>query len=112
MQELTEYELVPEAWGGDVPCMPVSAKSGDGIPDLLEMIQLVADTSELKANPDRMARGTVIEAKLDKGRGPVATILVQTGTLHAGDAVIAGAPSGACASCSTTAESGWRRRPL
>ena len=94
MQELTEYELVPEAWGGDVPCMPVSAKSGDGIPDLLEMIQLVADTSELKANPDRMARGTVIEAKLDKGRGPVATILVQTGTLHAGDAVIAGSTFG------------------
>ena len=94
MQELTEYELVPEAWGGDVPCMPVSAKTGNGIPDLLEMIQLVADTSELKANPDRMARGTVIEAKLDKGRGPVATILVQTGTLHAGDAVIAGSTFG------------------
>ena len=94
MQELTEYELVPEAWGGDVPCIPVSAKTHQGIDDLLEMIQLVADTSELKANPDRMARGTVIEAKLDKGRGPIATILVQSGTLHTGDAVIAGTTFG------------------
>ncbi len=94
MQELTEYELVPEEWGGDVPCIKVSAKTSEGIPDLLEMIQLVADTSELKANPDKMAKGTVIEAKLDKGRGPVATILVQSGTLHTGDVVIAGTAIG------------------
>ena len=94
MQELTEYELVPEEWGGDVPCIPVSAKSKQGIGDLLEMIQLVADTSELKANPNKMAKGTVIEAKLDKGRGPVATILVQSGTLHDGDVVIAGTSVG------------------
>ena len=94
MQELTEYELVPEAWGGDVPCIPVSAKTREGIEDLLEMIQLVADTNELKANPDRAARGTVVEAKLDRGRGPVATILVQTGTLNVGDAVIAGTTFG------------------
>jgi translation initiation factor IF-2 len=94
MQELTEYELVPEAWGGDVPCIPVSAKSKQGIGDLLEMIQLVADTSELKANPNKLAKGTVIEAKLDKGRGPVATVLVQSGTLHAGDVVIAGTSVG------------------
>ena len=94
MQELTEYELVPEEWGGDVPCIPVSAKTREGIEDLLEMIQLVADTNELKANPDRAARGTVVEAKLDRGRGPVATILVQTGTLNVGDAVIAGTTFG------------------
>ncbi len=94
MQELTEYELVPEEWGGDVPCIPVSAKSNHGIGDLLEMIQLVADTSELKANPAKLAKGTVIEAKLDKGRGPVATILVQSGTLHTGDVVIAGTAVG------------------
>lgn len=94
MQELTEYELVPEEWGGDVPCIPVSAKSREGIGDLLEMIQLVADTNELKANPNRLAKGTVIEAKLDKGRGPVTTILVQSGTLHAGDVVIAGTSVG------------------
>ncbi len=94
MQELTEYELVPEEWGGDIPCIRVSAKTKEGIEDLLEMIQLVADTSELKANPERMAKGTVIEAKLDKGRGPVATILVQGGTLHVGDAVIAGTTFG------------------
>lgn len=94
MQELTEYELVPEEWGGDVPCIPVSAKSREGIEDLLEMIQLVADTNELKANPNRLAKGTVIEAKLDKGRGPVTTILVQSGTLHSGDVVIAGTSVG------------------
>ena len=94
MQELTEHELVAEAWGGNVPCIKVSAKTGEGINDLLEIIQLVADTSELKANPDRMARGTVIEAKLDKGRGPIATVLVQTGTLRVGDAVIAGTTFG------------------
>lgn len=94
MQELTEHGIVPEEWGGDVPCIKVSAKTKDGIADLLEMIQLLAETSELKANPDRMAKGTVIEAKLDRGRGPVATILVQAGTLHEGDAVIAGSTFG------------------
>ncbi len=94
MQELTEYELVPEEWGGDVPCIRVSAKTREGIDDLLEMIQLVADTSELKANPDKLAKGTVIEAKLDKGRGPVATVLVQSGTLRMGDIVIAGTAVG------------------
>lgn len=93
-QELTEYELVPEEWGGDVVCVEVSAKTKQGIPELLEMIQLVADVRELKANPDRMAKGTVIEAKLDKGRGPVATILVQNGTLKTGSAVIAGTAVG------------------
>ena len=93
-QELTEYELVCEDWGGDVICCPVSAKTGDGIENLLEMILLVADTMELKANPDRMAKGTVIESRLDKGRGPIATVLVQNGTLHLGDAVIAGTAFG------------------
>ncbi len=93
-QELTEYELVPEEWGGDVICVPVSAKSGAGIDTLLEMILLVAETQELTANPDRLARGTVIEAKLDRGRGPVATILVQNGTLRTGDIVIAGTALG------------------
>ncbi len=93
-QELTEYELVPEEWGGDVICVPVSAKTGEGIESLLEMILLVAETQELTANPDRLARGTVIESKLDRGRGPVATILVQNGTLHTGDMVIAGTALG------------------
>ena len=93
-QELTEYELVPEEWGGDVICVPVSAKTKMGIQDLLENIQLVAEVKELKANPDRMAKGTVIEAKLDKGRGPVATILIQNGTLKTGDSVIAGTAVG------------------
>ena len=93
-QELTEYGLVPEEWGGDVICVPVSAKTGENIDTLLEMINLVAEVQELKANPDRMAAGTVIEAKLDKGRGPVATILVQNGTLHTGDVIIAGAALG------------------
>ncbi len=94
MQELTEYELVPEEWGGDVVCVPVSAKTHQGLDNLLEMIQLVADMKELKANPDRMAKGTVIEARLDKGRGPVATLLVQNGTLHTGDILIAGSTVG------------------
>ena len=76
-QELTEYELVPEEWGGDVPCIPVSAVTGEGIDDLLEMVTLVAEVKELKANPNRMAKGAVIEARLDKGRGPIATVLVQ-----------------------------------
>ncbi|MFV0498001.1 MAG: translation initiation factor IF-2 [Candidatus Fimivivens sp.] len=93
-QELTEYELVPEEWGGDVICVPVSAKAGTGIDTLLEMILLVSETQELTANPDRFAKGTVIEAKLDKGRGPVATVLVQNGTLKIGDMVIAGTALG------------------
>ncbi|MEG0018514.1 MAG: translation initiation factor IF-2, partial [Hydrogenoanaerobacterium sp.] len=93
-QELTEYELVPEEWGGDVICVPVSAKTREGLDTLLETVLLVADVKELKANPDRQAKGTVIEAKLDKGRGPVATILVQNGTLHTGDVVIAGTTTG------------------
>ncbi len=89
-QELTEYDLVPEEWGGDVVCVPVSALTGEGVDTLLEMVGLVADMRELKANPDRLAKGTVIEARLDKGRGPVASLLVQNGTLHVGDALIAG----------------------
>ena len=93
-QELTEYELVPEEWGGDVICVPASAVTKQGIDTLLEMVQLVADMKELKANPDRLAKGTVIEAKLDKGRGPVATVLVQNGTLHTGDVIIAGTALG------------------
>ncbi len=93
-QELTKYDLVPEDWGGDVICVPVSALTGMGIDDLLENILLVAEVKELKANPKRRAKGIVIEAKLDKGRGPVATILVQSGTLHSGDIVIAGTAVG------------------
>ncbi len=93
-QQLTEYELVPEEWGGDTPCIPVSAKNKDGIDDLLEMILLVADMKELKANPDRAAKGTVVEARLDKGRGPIATVLVQNGTLHTGDVIVAGTTVG------------------
>ena len=94
LQELTKYELVPEEWGGDVICVPVSALTGMGIDDLLESVLLVADVKELKANPDRRAKGIVIEAKLDRGRGPVATVLVQNGTLHTGDIVIAGTAVG------------------
>ncbi len=93
-QELTKYELVPEEWGGDVICVPVSALTGMGIDDLLENVLLVAEVKELKANPDRRAKGIVIEAKLDKGRGPVATVLVQNGTLKNGDIVIAGTSVG------------------
>ena len=93
-QELTEYELVPEEWGGDVICVPVSAVTGQGIDDLLENICLVADVQDLKANPNRLAKGAVIEARLDKGRGPVATLLVQNGTLHSGDIIIAGTSVG------------------
>lgn len=89
-QQLTEYELIPEEWGGDTPCIPVSAKTKQGLDDLLEMVTLVAEMKELKANPDRAAKGTVIEARLDKGRGPIATVLVQNGTLHKGDTIIAG----------------------
>ncbi len=89
-QQLTEYELVPEEWGGDVLCVPVSAKTHEGLDDLLESILLVTDVMDLKANPDRAAKGTVIEARLDKGRGPVATVLVQNGTLKVGDVIVAG----------------------
>ncbi|MCH5320579.1 MAG: translation initiation factor IF-2, partial [Eubacterium sp.] len=94
MQQLTEHELVPEEWGGDVICVPVSAKTKMGIDKLLETILLVAEMAELKANPDRTAKGVVIEAKLDKGRGPVATLLIQNGTLHAGDIIVAGTAVG------------------
>lgn len=94
MQELTEQGLVPEEWGGDTICVPVSAVKHENIDKLLEMILLVADLKELKANPDRAAKGAVIEARLDKGRGPVATILVQNGTLHTGDIIIAGTAVG------------------
>ena len=93
-QQLTEYELVCEEWGGDTICVPVSAKTGEGIEELLENILLVAEVRELKANPNRLAKGTVIEARLDKGRGPIATILVQNGTLHTGDVIIAGTAVG------------------
>ncbi len=93
-QELTEHGLVIEEWGGDVICVPVSAKTGEGIDNLLEMVNLTAEVLELKANPDRLAQGAVIEAKLDKGRGPVATVLVQKGTLRTGDVIIAGTSVG------------------
>ncbi|HOC32776.1 MAG TPA: translation initiation factor IF-2 [Ruminococcus flavefaciens] len=93
-EELTKYDLVCEEWGGDVICVPVSAKTGDGIDELLENVLLVAEVKELKANPDRLAKGTVIEARLDKGRGPIATLLVQNGTLHQGDVIIAGTTVG------------------
>lgn len=94
MQQLTEHELVPEEWGGDVICVPVSAKTGMGIDDLLENVLLTADVLELKANPNRLAKGSIIEARLDKGRGPVATVLVQNGTLNLGDIIIAGTAVG------------------
>ena len=94
MQQLTEHEIVPETWGGDAICVPVSAHTGMGISDLLENVLLVAEMKELKANPDRAAKGTVIEARLDKGRGPIATVLVQNGTLKAGDVVVAGTSVG------------------
>jgi translation initiation factor IF-2 len=94
MQQLTEHELVPEEWGGNVICVPVSAKTKMGIDKLLETINLVAEMAELKANPDRTAKGVVIEAKLDKGRGPIATLLVQNGTLNAGDVIVAGTAVG------------------
>ena len=93
-QQLTEYSLVPEEWGGDIICVPVSAKNHEGIDDLLENILLVSEMLELKANPDRKAKGVVIEARLDKGRGPVATLLVQNGTLNAGDIIVAGTSVG------------------
>jgi len=94
LQQLTEHELVPEEWGGDTICVPVSAKTHDGIDKLLENILLVAEMMELKANPDRRAKGIVIEARLDKGRGPVASLLVQNGTLNSGDIIVAGTSVG------------------
>lgn len=93
-QQLTEHDLVVEEWGGDVMAVPVSAKTGEGIEELLESILLTAEVMELKANPDKLAKGTVIEARLDKGKGPVATVLVQEGTLHKGDVIIAGTAVG------------------
>ena len=93
-QQLTEYEIVPDDWGGDTPVIPVSAHTKEGIDTLLEMVLLVADMKELKANPDRAAKGTVIEARLDKGRGPIATVLVQNGTLNVGDIIVAGTTVG------------------
>ena len=94
LQQLTEHGLVPEEWGGETIVCPISALKGEGIDNLLEMVLLTADMLELKANPNRLAKGTVIEAKLDRGRGPVATVLVQNGTLHSGDIVIAGTAVG------------------
>lgn len=94
LQQLTEHSLVPEEWGGDVICVPVSAKTGEGIDKLLENVLLVSEMLELKANPDRRAKGVVIEARLDKGRGPVATLLVQNGTLNFGDIIVAGTSVG------------------
>ena len=93
-QELTEYELVPEDWGGDTICVPISAKFNQNIDELLEMVLLVAEMKELKANPDRKGKGTVVESRLDRGRGPVATVLVQNGTLRVGDVVVAGTAVG------------------
>ena len=93
-EELTKYDLVCEDWGGDVICVPVSAKTGEGIDELLENVLLVAEVQDLKANPERLAKGTVIEARLDKGRGPIATLLVQNGTLRQGDVLIAGTAVG------------------
>ena len=94
MQQLTEYELIPEEWGGDIMCVPVSAKTHENIDKLLDGILLTAEMMELKANPSRRAKGTVIEARLDKGRGPVATLLVQNGTLRVGDIIVAGTAVG------------------
>nr|WP_317322966.1 translation initiation factor IF-2 [uncultured Flavonifractor sp.] len=93
-EQLTKYELVPEEWGGETIICPISAKTGEGIDNLLEMVNLTAEMQELKANPNRSAHGAVIEARLDKGRGPVATLLVQNGTLHQGDVIIAGTAVG------------------
>ncbi len=93
-QDLTKYELVPEEWGGETIMVPVSALTGDGVDNLLEMILLQADVMQLRANPNRMAKGVIIEAKLDKARGPVATVLLQNGTLHVGDNIVAGMASG------------------
>jgi translation initiation factor IF-2 len=94
LQQLTEYGLIPEEWGGETPVVNVSAKTGQNVEKLLETILLVAEMLELKANPDRQARGSIIEARLDKGKGPLATVLVQNGTLHVGDFVVAGVSVG------------------
>ena len=93
-QQLTEYEMVPEEWGGETIVCPISAKTGQGVENLLEMVALTAEMQELKANPNRAAKGTVIEARLDKGRGPIMTVLVQNGTLRQGDVIIAGTAVG------------------
>ncbi|MDR0917098.1 MAG: translation initiation factor IF-2 [Oscillospiraceae bacterium] len=93
-QQLTEHGLVSDEWGGDTTIVPVSAKTGDGVETLLEMVALTAEMAELRANPERLARGTIIEARLDKGRGPIMTVLVQNGTLHQGDTIIAGTAVG------------------
>src|SRR5699024_4985852 len=93
-QELTENNLLPETWGGDIITVPVSAKQRTGIDDLLEMLLLVAEMQELKANPNRTVVGTIIEAELDKGKGPIATVLVQKGTMKVGDMVVSGTASG------------------
>ncbi|WP_050607200.1 translation initiation factor IF-2 [Clostridium niameyense] len=93
-QELTEYGLVPEDWGGDTVCVPVSAHTREGLDDLLEMVILSSEMLELKSNPNRKAKGTVVEAKLDKGRGPVATLLIQNGTLRVGDSIVVGSTYG------------------
>lgn len=93
-QELTNHGILPEEWGGDAIIVPVSAVTGEGLSDLLEMILLVADVNQYKANPDKKARGTIVEARLDKGRGPVATVLVQNGTLRVGDTIVAGTTGG------------------
>lgn len=93
-QELVKQGLVPEDWGGDTICVPVSARNGEGIDELLEMILLVAEMQELKANPDRRAVGIIIEAQLDKGKGPLASVLMQKGTLNVGDNVVSGSAYG------------------
>ena len=93
-QELTKYDLVAEEWGGDTIMTPVSAVTGQGVDELLELILLQADMLQLRANPDRMATGVIIEAKLDKARGPLATVLLKNGTLHVGDSIIAGLTGG------------------
>ena len=93
-QQLTEYDLVPEEWGGDTVICPISAKTGQGIDELLEMVILTSEVQELKANPNRAAKGTVIEARLDRTRGPIATLLIQNGTLNQGDVIIAGTAVG------------------
>ena len=98
-QELSEYELIPEDWGGSTIFVPVSAKTGEGLQELMEMLLLTAEMSELKANPNRRARGLVIEAELDKGKGSVATVLVQKGTLRVGDAIAAGSAFGKVRAC-------------
>ena len=93
-QQLTEYELITTEWGGSTEMVPVSAVTGQGVDDLLETILLTADVNDYRANPNRKARGIIIEAKLDKGRGPVATVLVKNGTLNVGDAIVAGTAYG------------------